>query len=304
MAGRGRGRVIGIVPPPSPGVDAPAALGVGLEAPKPTEEEKNSPKQQQTQQPQKQFRTPNTIKELATYLHSLNEDNLSKFGPAFREMATSFVKVSPEKRTTELVSLLYSTVTSSKEHATLGARVCQEILGTGEEDLEIREQMRRELLRTCQKHYKNRESIRRKSIEEWLALYCFLMELFCYLRMGGECIWVLGSAVVDATLFTLEQKNLDDDEVECICISLKGIASLLESNEKTSQKFSGCIVPKLRSLAISRQASERMTCMIMEFLEFRAKGYQDPGREISDFYVDALADAIANDEMFYAGVQQ
>lgn len=304
MAGRGRGRGIGIIPPPSPGVDAPAPFGVGVEAPKPIEEAKSSPKQQQ---PPKQFKTPSTIKELASYLHSLDEDNLSKFGPAFSEMATNFVKVSPEKRTSELVSLLYSTVTSSKEYATLGARVCQEIFGTGDltrPDLEMRKQMRRELLMTCQKQYKNRESIRRRSIEEWLALYSFIMELFCYLRVGGECVWILGGAVVDATLFTLEQKNLDDDEVECICISLKGIAAILEGNEKTKQKFSGCVVPKLRSLAISRQSSERTTCMIMEFLEFRARGYQDPGREISDFYVDALADAVANDDMFYAGVQQ
>ena len=301
MAGRGRGRGIGIVPPPSPGVDAPKSIGIGAEAIKPIEGEKNSPKQQQHSP--KRFKTPNTVTELASYLHSLNEDNLAKFGPAFSEMVINFVKVSPEKRTSELVSLVYSTVTSSSEHATLGARVCQEILGP-EGDLDIRTQIRRELLRTCQAQYKNRESIRRKSIEEWLALFSFIMELFCYLRVGGECVWALGGATVEATLFTLEQRDLDDDEVECICFRLKGIASILEGNERTGQKFSKSVVPKLRSLAISRKASERATCMIMEFLEFRARGYQDPGGEISDFYVDALADAVASDEMFYAGVQQ
>lgn len=304
MAGRGRGRGIGIVPPPSPGVDAPKAIGIHTEAVKPISEEKTSPKQQQQQQRSpKQFKTPNTASELATYLYSLNEDNLAQYGPAFSEMAINFVKISPEKRTSELVSLLYSTVTSSREHATLGARVCQEILGP-EGDVDIRTQIRRELLRTCQTQYRNRESIRRKSIEDWLALFSFIMALFCHLRVGGECVWALGGAAVEATLFTLDQKDLDDDELECICFSLKDIAPTLEASEKTSKKFSKSVVPKLRSLAISRKASERATCMIMEFLEFRARGYQDPGGEISDFYVDALADAIASDEMFYAGVPE
>lgn len=305
MAGRGRGRGLGIVPPPSPGV-ADATKSIAIET-EPTQEEKITPKQKQQKQQQQQrspkrFKTPNTVSELATYLHSLNENNLAKFGPAFSEMAIDFVKVSPEKRTSELVSLLYSTVTSSKEHATLGARVCQEVLGS-EGNADIRTQIRRELLRSCQTQYRNRESIRRKSIEDWLALFSFIMELFCYLRVGGECVGALGSAVVEATLFTLDQQDLDDDELECICFRLKDIASVLEASEKTRQKFTKSVVPKLRSLAISRNSSERATCMIMEFLELRARGYQDPGGEISDFYVDALTDAIASDEMFYAGVQ-
>ena len=54
---------------------------------------------------------------------------------------------------------------------------------------------------------------------------------------------------------------------------------------------------KLRYMVISKKSSCRTRCLAMEVLEFRCMGWSDPDKRLDDFYVDALVDAIAEDEL-------
>ena len=298
MASRGRGRGMGIVPPPSPGVqEGEGSRGgdsKGDKVPLPGVPKSGSSTAQQT--PPK---TPSNIMELQKYLFSLNEKNLEKYGKVFGDMVVKYVGHSPEKRAGEVATLLYQTVTKSREHSTLGGKVCACVFNP-ESDKDIRGLIRKELFRTCQGNYKQKNAIRAKSIEEWLALFSFVVELYHYVRVSGNLINALGTALVEGMNFMLGSKDCTDDEVDCICTAFKAIGPILAKSNEQSER---AVVNQLRTLAVKRSTSETATCQIIELLEFRARGYSDPNKELKDFYIDAYTDAVARDELFRSGVE-
>ena len=300
MASRGRGRGMGIVPPPSPGVvesEGSTSDSKGSKVPLPGGTKIGPSSGQQTS-----HKTPGNIQEVQKYLMSLNEQNVDRHGKEFGDMIVRYIKQSPEKRAGEVASLFYQTITKSRNYSTLGGKVCAEVLNP-EADKEIRALFRKELFRMCQGNYKQKEGIRKRSIEEWLGIFTFVTELYRFVRVSGTTIGALGSASREGIAFMLDSKDCTDDEVDCICTIVKSIGPMLESSDEQRKVFNDAVVNKLRTAAIRRETSENATCQILELLEFRARGYKDPAKELKDYYVEAYTDAIARDELFLAGIQ-
>ena len=282
MAARGRGRGgPSINPPPSPGIQPSASQG-SMTAPIP------GPKQEAD-------RTLSDIKEVAKYLHSLNHGNLSKYGPIFSEMVINFIKKDPDKRLREVASLLVETITKSKDFAPLGGKVCGGILNQ-ESDKEMRGKLRNEILSQCKMQFKQKNSLRAKSIEQWLAIFAFIGALYQRILINGQHLSALGTAILEGISFTFSLSDTDDDEIECVCALFKEIGPVIEGDEKLKGKCKE-VLHMLRTRVISHKSTERMRCLILELLEFRAMGYKDSGKELDDFYPDAMMDAIANDDL-------
>ena len=105
---------------------------------------------------------------------------------------------------------------------------------------------------------------------------------------------MIGKAILSTMDWLLNLPDVIEDEIECICEKLKIIGPMLESAsaEKTSLVFSS-----LRTKVISRMTSCRSRCIALEVIEYRAMGWEDKKNELESFYMDAIADATAEDDL-------
>ena len=138
------------------------------------------------------------------------------------------------------------------------------------------------------------KEIRSNSIELWLGIFAFLCEIYHSIKVAGEPMKVVGTAILHNIESMLGNKDVVDDEFDCICTKLKVCGRLLEEQEPTRI---GKILDTLRKHVISGKSSCQRRCYIMELIEFKQLGWTDAGGSLDKFYVDAIADAIAQDEV-------
>jgi hypothetical protein len=243
---------------------------------------------------ERQAKSPKTIGELTKHLYSLNEGNLSAYGEAFVNMTLEFAQ--NEDNMSQAVQLIFDTTVQSRDNVELGAKICQKIVTSLGLDPELkkaqRNEFRRLLLGRFQDEYKNKETTRKLSIESWLSIFAFLYEVFSCVLVNNQPITVVGKAIISTIEWLLSLRDVDDDEVECICECLKKCGKNLEVIN--SDKIAG-IACLLRIKAISHACSCRARCVIMEMLEYRAMGWLDKNKELDRFYMDAIADASVED---------
>ena len=273
--GRGRGKELGVPSPgknPGQGQGEAAAQG-------------------------RRHKIPGNIEGLTTYLNSLNESNIKTYGSMFADMVIGYS--SNKKKLEEAVRIIFNTTVQDRDSATLGAVICEKIAmapspGEPETTTTIRAEFRKALLAVFQAEFARRKEIRSHSIEAWLSVFTFLCELYVRIKVGDQPILVVGKAILSTMDYLLSLDDSLDDELDCVCTNLKLCGRFLEM--QGSQQVEK-LITSLRARAITKKTSCRVRCLIMEVLEFRSMGWNDPERKLEDFYVDALADAVAEDEL-------
>ena len=244
-------------------------------------------------------KTPGSVKELRTYLHSLSDSNFPAYGDMFAEMVLDYSKKGKE-RLQEAVELIFDTTVQSREYAELGAKVCEKIVRESTEDeaekKTLRGDFKKLLFLQFQRNYKNKEAIRVQSIEAWLAVFAFMCEVSPRVRVDpGEKLFApLSKAILSTIEFLLDQEDILFDEIDCICSSLKVGGKGLE--EQCPEKFNE-IFTELRKKLIFGKHGCQARCAILELIEYRYLHWSDPNNTLLDFYADAMADAAAEDSL-------
>ena len=240
----------------------------------------------------KQFPTPANVQKLSEYLHSLSESNFDTYGEAFASMVLSFSSDSSKLK--EAVTLIFDHTVEDKERAPLGGRVCEKII-CGPSQTDTRSEFRTCLLRRFQSEYQDKVSTRSHSIESWLGVFSFLCEIYVRVRVAtGEPISVVGKAVLSSMEYMLQLQDMDDDELESVCCYLKECGSILQ---QLDQNRVDSIFTIMKKKLLSKNSSCRSRCLILEAIEYRLMGWSDPKGTLQNFYPDALADAIVEDEL-------
>lgn len=239
---------------------------------------------------------PKSLKELEQYLYSLTLENFGKFGKQFGLMTRGYLTIRP-KEVTAVASMILEAAMSSKETTRLGAMVCKATIypdSLPEDQESASKAFRNTMIELLHKKYEERKQIRKISIESWLAVFSFLCDSYHFLHLpSGKALNLVGKAILEACRFMIDNEDCDDDEIECICLHLKNNGKILEEEESVEVEH---IVAELRTRVISRTSRERVRCLCMDLIEYRARGYCDPDNKLSNYYLVALQDAIANDE--------
>ena len=193
-----------------------------------------------------------------------------------------------EERFQEAVELVTATTVADRDYVHLGVQVCQLIM-----EKPNGPKFRQALMRWFQQQFNAKDDIRAVSIEKWLSTFAFMCEIFSCVLISEQPITILGNAVYSGIEFLLEQPDRDDDEVDCICSSLKLCGSSLETS---NQKKMDGLMNTFRRIVFAKNSSCRVRCLVLEIIELRAMGWNDSEKKLEDFYVDGLMDAVAEDE--------
>lgn len=239
---------------------------------------------------------PTSLDQLKKYLYSLTLSNFVKYGDVFGSMARGYLTMKPQELTA-VTSLILEAAIDTKENTKLGAMVCKAIIypdNLPAEQENSAKAFRNTIIESLHKKYEEKKQIRKNSIESWLAIFSFLCDLYNCLHVpSGKALKLIGKVILEACKFMFENPDCDDDEIECMCMHLKNNGKELEEQEASDVER---VVSELRTLTISRSSTERVRCVCMDLIEYRANGYSDPCNKLSDYYLVALQDAIANDE--------
>lgn len=239
-------------------------------------------------------RTPKSTEELAEYLYSLNDGNIKIHGTEFADMVLRFVD-NDESKLVETVDLIFRTTVESRDYSTLGSTVCRFIADRESQDVNpgrVGASFSKKLLQRFQSELKNSKEIRAESIELWLGIFAFFCEVYCNVK--AATISVVGKAIMDHIDSMLANPDTIDDEIITICSKLKVCGKSLE--EQDSQKMED-ITNMLRKQVISSKSSCQRRCVIMELIELKQLGWNDSSGKLDNFYVDAITDAIVEDEV-------
>ena len=258
--------------------------GLASEAVKqPTSSKKQSP------------RTPRSIEELGEYLYSLNEGNIGIHGTEFADMVLRFAD--SNEKLASAVDLIFDTTVESRDHSELGSTVCRLIVerGTDGNTSAVSSGFKQKLLKRFQSEMKSSQEIRKKSIEQWLGIFAFLCDVYRKIKAaGGKPISVVGKSILTNVQTMLTNPDTIDDEIETVCSKLKKCGETLEKEDAAVME--GVIVA-LRKEVISSKSSCQRRCFAMELIEYRQLGWKDTSGKLDDFYIDAITDAIVEDEV-------
>lgn len=239
---------------------------------------------------------PKNVDSLGTYLFSLNESNFELYGGTFAEMVSGYS--STREKLQEAVDLIYDATVSDRDSAKLGAMVCEKIITSSASSERAQSsfpaEFRKSLLGRFQTDFKQKDQLRSQSVESWLGIFAFLCHFYITIKIGGEPIAVMGKSILSSVDNLLQKPDVVDDEIDCICTHLKLCGAILEV--KQPEQFEQVII-SLRKILISPQSSCMVRCVILELVEYKHMGWKDPGKVLDKFYVDALADAVAQDEL-------
>lgn len=235
-------------------------------------------------------KTPKSIEEISRYLHSLDERNINVYGKEFACMVCRYV-ANNEDKINEVVKLIFDTTVASRDYSTLGCDVCKFII---EYDPTVGSEFLRKLLKHFQTEIKRMKEIRTKSVEEWLGVFAFLCEIYQKIQIGGKVIAVVGKSVLANIEKMIDDPDTIDDEIDVICTKVKGCGKLLEEQDCDSLER---IFETLRKQIIAKKSSCQRRCLLMELIELKQLGWDDRTGRVSKFYIDALADAIVEDEV-------
>lgn len=225
---------------------------------------------------------------MGQYLRSLAEgDNIKNYGSAFADMFWEFCK--NEEKFQEALTLVTDTTIADRDYVYLGVSVCKLIIERVDGG-----RFRHALMKWFQQEFMAKAETRSVSIEKWLSIFSFMCGIYSSIFVGGQPISVLGRAIYSTIDFLLDQADTQDDEIDCICSSLKECGQYLEAADRSKM---GNVVDRFRTIVCSKNSSCRVRCLLMEVLELRAMGWNDSQKTLEQFYIDGLMDAIAQDEV-------
>ena len=134
-------------------------------------------------------------------------------------------------RIKEVVDSLTQQTIKNYEFAPLAAKVANKLCS----DESFGSAFRGDLLKSTQEHYKKRQSIREKSLGEWIGLASLICELFNHLRHTGDAPLKPLAGAVQQTMCELLSEGQaggeeeEVDEIDCFHGLFKTAGKLLES---------------------------------------------------------------------------
>ena len=177
--------------------------------------------------------------DLSKHLCDLRESNLDDKG----EQLSKYISSSDSStKIKQVVDLLCQRTMTDSDFAPLAAKVasklcCEESCGSA---------FRSCLLKNTQENYKNRASIREKSLGKWFGLVGLICEFFNHLRTGEAPLKPLAGAAFQTMSELLreedaanERQDVEEDEIDCFYQHFKTVGQLLESVDQVSQYLKG-----------------------------------------------------------------
>lgn len=133
-------------------------------------------------------------------------------------------------RIKEVVDQLTQRTIKNSEYAPVAAKVANKLCS----DESFGNAFRADLLKSTQEHYKKRQSIREKSLAEWIGLASLICELFNHLRSTGDAPLKPLAGAVHQTMSELLREGQagseeEVDEIDCFYAHFKTAGKLLES---------------------------------------------------------------------------
>lgn len=254
---------------------------------------KGKPGETQTTDPQK---NSSNVKlsdgfDLVKVLNDLRDDDT---WPAQVQKISQYITDSDSStRIKELVDHLTQRTIKNSEFAPLAAKVANKLCS----DESFGNAFRADLLKSTQEHYKKRQSIREKSLTEWIGLAGLICELFNHLRSTGDVPLKPLAGAVHQTMSELLREGqaggeveLEMDEIDCFYEHFKTAGELLESvNQEKAEE----LVTKIRDTILADNTTAKTRCLLMELLELRT-GQWKISPDVEKYYCDMLADIMAN----------
>ncbi|KAM7449718.1 hypothetical protein ABFA07_002387 [Porites harrisoni] len=196
---------------------------------------------------------------------------------------------------TQVVDSLIQRSMKDSEFSPLAAKVANKLCS----DETNGNTFRSALLKATQENYKNRESIRRKSVSEWMGLVSLICELFNHLRTGGLPLKPLAGAVYQTLVELLrveeaivsQNKDEEEDEIDCFYLNFKTVGKLLKSVDQA--KFDD-LVGGIRDTILADNTTGKTRCLLLELLELYARDW-NISTDLERYYCDMLADIMAKD---------
>lgn len=190
---------------------------------------------------QKNFPSESATEEfdLSKLLSDLRESNLDEKG----EQLSKYISSSDSStKIKQLVDLLCQRTMTDSDFAPLAAKVASKLCSEESHGTAFRSC----LLKNTQENYKNRASIREKSLGEWFGLVGLICEFFYHLRTGEAPLKPLAGAAFQTMSELLgerdapsEQQDVDEDEIDCFYQHFKTVGQLLESVDQVSRYLKG-----------------------------------------------------------------
>ena len=191
---------------------------------------KAKPGETQTADPQKNSSNGKSSDgfDLAKVLNDLKEETWE----AQVEKISQYISDSNSStRIKEVVDLLTQKTIKNWEFAPLAAKVANKLCS----DESFGNAFRADLLKSTQENYKKRQSIREKSLAQWIGLASLICELFNHLRSTGDAPLKPLAGAVHQTMSELLRggqvggEEEEVDEIDCFHGHFKTAGKLLES---------------------------------------------------------------------------
>uniref|UniRef100_H3D313 MIF4G domain containing b n=1 Tax=Tetraodon nigroviridis TaxID=99883 RepID=H3D313_TETNG len=131
---------------------------------------------------------------------------------------------------------------------------------------------RRNLLNRLQQEFKNREEMRKCSLQEWVCFVTFICNIFDYLKVNNMPMLALVHPVFDCLMrLTYPDALLNEEEVDCLVLQLHRIGEQLENANKPRMDE---LFFRLRDGFLLQEGLSSMSrLLLLEILEFRAGGW-------------------------------
>ena len=191
---------------------------------------KGKPGETQTAGPQKNSSNVTSSDEfdLAKVLNDLRDETLA----AQVQKISQYISSSDSStRIKEVVDHLTQQTIKNSEFAPKAAKVANKLCS----DESFGNAFRADLLKITQENYKKRQSIRERSLAEWIGLASLICELFNHLRSTGDVPLKPLTGAVHQTMIELLREGQaggeedEIDEIDCFYGHFKTAGKLLES---------------------------------------------------------------------------
>nr|XP_005998294.1 PREDICTED: MIF4G domain-containing protein [Latimeria chalumnae]XP_005998295.1 PREDICTED: MIF4G domain-containing protein [Latimeria chalumnae] len=151
-------------------------------------------------------------------------------------------------------------------------RICYTIL-QAETKQGSQSAFRRHLLNRLQQEYRDREEMRKRSLQEWVCYVTFICNIFDYLKVNNMPMMALVNPVYDC-LFRLAQSDAlqNEEEADCLVLQLHRIGDQLE--KMNIQRMDELFFLLRDGFLLQEGLTSLSRLLLLEIIEFRAGGWR------------------------------
>ncbi|XP_047214853.1 MIF4G domain-containing protein B-like [Girardinichthys multiradiatus] len=131
---------------------------------------------------------------------------------------------------------------------------------------------RSHLLNRLQQEFKEREEMRKRSLQEWVGYVTFICNIFDYLKVNNMSMVALVLPVYECLMRLAEPDALlNKEEVDCLVLQLHRIGEQLE--KVNSQRMDELFFLLRDGFLLQEGLTSMARLLLLEILEFRAGGW-------------------------------